>query len=238
MKKIINYENLSYYTYSNDKLIKGRINGIVLNFCGLNTTAMCKTDPGEGFEFAEKGIVYLTPYYDPWCWMNRQTVRFVDEIIEVICERYGLDESVRIVSTGRSMGGLCSLVYCAYARITPVLCVANCPVCDLVYHFDERADLPRTLYSAFGEYDGTMADALSSCSPLHIASKMPDIPYRLFHCESDELVEINAHSVTFTQKMTSLGKDVTLTRIPYRRHCDLGAEATLAFKQAVMTAFV
>ena len=107
MQKIIDYENLSYYTYSNDKLIKGRINGIVLNFCGLNTTAMCKNDPGEGFEFAEKGIVYLTPYYDPWCRMNRQTVRFVDEIIEVICEHYGLDESVKIVSTGRGFEYSC-----------------------------------------------------------------------------------------------------------------------------------
>ena len=61
MQKINDHENLSYYTYSNDKLIKGRINGIVLNFCGLNTTAMCKNDPGEALSLRRRES-YILPH--------------------------------------------------------------------------------------------------------------------------------------------------------------------------------
>ena len=57
-------------------------------------------------------------------------------------------ENIPVVSTGGSMGGQSALVYCAYSKRTPVACVANCPVCDTVFHFTERPDLPRTLYSA------------------------------------------------------------------------------------------
>lgn len=165
MEKIINYENLRNFAYSNDKCITGGIKGIVLNFIGLNGVAIYNTDPGDALEFAENGILYVIPYYNPWCWMNDQTVKYVNEIIDILCKKYALNKTtVKIVSTGRSMGGLCALVYCAYAKITPCACVTNCPVCDLLHHFTERPDLPRTLYSAFGRYEGTLESALQSAS--------------------------------------------------------------------------
>ena len=98
MEKIINYENLRNFAYSNDKLVKGDIKGIVLEFCGLGNMTMHNVDPGDAIEYAEKGIIYVVPYYNPWCWMNQQTVAYVDEIIAVICEKYHLDETVKIVS--------------------------------------------------------------------------------------------------------------------------------------------
>ena len=235
MEKIITYETLRYFAYSNDQLIKGDIKGIVLDFYGLGGVTIQKSDPGDAVEYAAKGIVYIIPYYNPWCWMNRQTVRYVDEIVAVICEKYRLDASVKIVSTGGSMGGLSALVYCAYAKITPCACVTNCPVCDLVYHYTERPDLPRTLYSAFGDYEGTMEDALKSCSPLHLAEKLPHIPYTVFHCEADKSVNLEKHSLRFVEAMEAAQQRIVLRKIPFRGHCDLSAEGRVAYMQAILS---
>lgn len=235
MEKIITYDTLRKFAYSNDQLIEGEIKGIVLNFYGLGGTAMHGADPGDAAEFAAKGVLYVIPYYNPWCWMNRQTVDYTDEIIAVLCEKYGLDSSVKVVSTGGSMGGLSALVYCAYAKITPCACVASCPVCDLPHHFTERNDLPRTLYSAFGSYDGTFEQALESCSPVHLVDKMPDIPYTVFHCGADKSVNIEMHSMRFVELMKQT-HTIDFHVVPHRGHCDLSAEARVLYKQATLSA--
>lgn len=235
MEKIITYDNLRNFAYSNDHLIKGEIKGIVLNFYGLGGMTIHDADPGDAIEYAEKGIIYLIPYTNPWCWMNKQAVEYVDEIIAVICEKYNLDKSVKIVSTGGSMGGLSALVYCVYAQITPCACVTNCPVCDLVYHYTERPDLPRTLYSAFGLYDGTMDEALKSCSPLHLVDKMPNIPYTIFHCEEDKSVNLEQHSEKFVVAMQEKHQ-IELKRVPFRGHCDLSAEMRVEYNNSIVNA--
>jgi len=236
MEKIISYENLRKFTYSNDKSIKGEIKGIVMGFSGLGGTAIYDSDPPDALDFAEKGIIYLIPYYNPWCWMNRQTVRYVDEILDVLCEKYHLNrDTVKTVSTGLSMGGLCALIYCAYAKIPPCACVTNCPVCDLPYHFTERPDLPRTLYSAFGEYEGTMEAALQSASPLHLVEKMPKIPYTVFHCEQDKAVNLEKHSGRFVAEMKK-AHQITLRTIPLCGHCDLSAEMAAEYNRTILRA--
>ena len=126
------------------------------------------------------------------------------------------------------MGGLSALVYTAYAKITPVACVANCPVCDLPYHYTERDDLPRTLYSAFSTYEGSMDEALRSASPLHLVEKMPDIPYVIYHCTADKAVNIEKHSTAFVDAMKMANKNVEFIKVEDRGHCDLSAEAALA----------
>ena len=223
MKNIITYENLRSFTYSNDHLIQGEIKGIVIFFTGLGSQAMYDEDPFHGKYLAERGIVWLMPYNTPWNWMNRRAVNFTDELIDVLVKRYGLPENLPIVSTGDSMGGLCSLTYMAYAKRTPVACVANCPVCDLVYHFTERPDLPRTIYTAYCDVEGTLEEALATGSPLHLleAGKLPQAAYTIFHCEADDAVNIDRHSRRFVA--AAEGKlPVTLYAIPDRGHCDLG----------------
>lgn len=238
MEKIINYENLRNFAYSNDKSIESEIKGIVLNFVGLGGVTIHNEDLGDALEYAKKGIIFVIPYYNPWCWMNRQTVNFVDEIIAVLCEKYNLNEkSVKIVSTGRSMGGLCALVYSAYAKIPPCACVTNCPVCDLPYHFTERPDLPRTLYSAFGEYEGTMEQALQSASPLHLVEKLPSVPYTIFHCERDKAVDLKMHSMKFVEKAKA-SHQIVLKTVPLRGHCDLSDEMKVEYKNAILKAFL
>ncbi len=235
MEQIVNYDNLRSFAYSNDKLIKGEVRGIVLRFFGLGTQTIFDTDPGDAIDFAEQGIIYVAPYYNPWAWMNRQTVRLVDRIVEVLVEKYNLGEGVRIVSTGSSMGGLSALVYCVYAKVTPCALVANCPVCDLPYHYGERPDLPRTLYSAFGEYECSLEEALRSASPIHLVNRMPKIRYRIFHCTADKMVDCEIHSQRFVDKMAN-AHDITLRKVPMRAHCELSAEAALEYNRAIIEA--
>ena len=229
MEKIITYENLRNFAYSSDRLVKGEIKGIVISFYGLGGAAMYSKDCGTAIDLAKKGIVYIHPYTNPWCWMNESAVKLTDEIIEVLCDRYNLGKNVKIVSSGGSMGGLSALVYTAYAKITPVACVTNCPVCDLPYHYTERDDLPRTLYSAFSTYEGSMDEALRSASPLHLASKMPQIPYVIYHCTADLAVNIEKHSERFVEAMRAEGRQIDFIKVEDRGHCDLTAEAALTY---------
>lgn len=236
MKKIITYDTLRSFAYSNDKLIKGEIKGIVLDFYGLGGMHMHHSDPGDAVEYAENGILFVVPYYNPWCWMNKDAVDYTDEIIDVLAEKYSLSDNIKIASTGGSMGGLSALVYCAYAKRTPCACVTNCPVCDLPFHFTERVDLPRTLYSAFYGYEGTLDDALKSCSPLHLVGKLPKIKYTIFHCDNDKAVSLEKHSVPFVEAMKD-SYDVDLTVVHGRGHCDLSAEAHLEYKKVIYRIF-
>ena len=236
MKKVMTYETLRSYAYSNDHLINGEIKGIVVEFFGLGSTTVHKTDNGDALEYAEKGIVYIIPYNNPWNWMNAQAVAYTDEIIDVICEHYGLGDDVKVVSTGGSMGGLSSLVYTVYAKRTPVACVANCPVCDFPFHYTERPDLPRTIYSSIFNEEGELEEVLRRRSPLHLVDRMPRVPYTVFHCERDASVNINAHSIPFVEAMQKAGQDITFIRIPHRPHCNLTPAAWMQYRAAVLKA--
>lgn len=231
MKHVMTYETLRYFAYVNDKICKDRINGIVISFFGLNERAMFDEDIPEGISYAEKGILYVVPYNNPWAWMNRQAVDYTDEIIDVLIDKYKINDEIPIVSTGRSMGGQSALIYTRYAKRTPVACVANCPVCDLVFHYNERTDLPRTLYSAFYNYDGSIQDALKTASPLHLVDQMPKISYHIFHCTKDEMVNIGSHSEKFVSAMRELHHSITFDIVEGRGHCDLTEEMKGLFMQ-------
>lgn len=236
MDKIINYENLRNFTYVNDTICKKPIKGIVISFMGLCGVATYNTDITEGEFYAEKGILYVFPYNNPWAWMNDQAVSYTDEIIDVLIEKYDLNENIPIISTGLSMGGQSALVYTLKAKRTPVACVANCPVCDLVYHFTERKDLPRTLYSALFYEEGTLEDALKSISPLHLIYKMPKVKYHIFHCDEDTAVNIDAHSKKFIAELEKRQFDFTFDVVEGRGHCDLTLEMQRKFAEYIVNA--
>ena len=219
---IITYDTLRSFTYSNDALITGAVNGIAVSFMGLGGSAMYAEDPDLGVRLAGQGIIYLIPYLDPWNWMNDQAVAYTDEIINVLFEKYALPEGLPVVASGGSMGGLCALVYTRYARRMPCACVTNCPVCDAAYHFTERPDLPRTFYAAFG----TAADfdaALKAHSPMHLVDSMPDVRYIQFHCGADQAVNKAMHSDRFVAAMRGSHR-IEYHEVPGRGHCDLDEE--------------
>ncbi len=233
MEKLMTYETLRQFAYSNDAICRKPPRGIVLSFYGLNGTTIYGEDPEIARELAQRGIILVYPYTDPWGWMNRQQVGYTDEIVAVLTARYG---DLPVVSTGGSMGGLAAITYCRYAARTPVACVANCPVCDLPYHFTERPDLPRTLYNAFYHEEGPIGEVLRTASPLHLADSLPRIPYRLFHCEEDRAVNLQKHSETFVAAMQAAGQDIRLVTVPGRGHCDLTPEAWEQYYAAIEAA--
>lgn len=226
MEKIISYDTLRRFAYSNDKLIKGRIKGVVLFFFGLNTNLIYDEDTWAGKFFAESDILYVVPYTNPWAWMNSQAVAYTDELLDVLFEHYSLPDELPVVSTGGSMGGLSALVYMVYARRTPTACIANCPVCDLPYHYTERLDLPRTLYSAFQSVEGSLSDALRTASPIDLVDKMPDAEYHIFHCTEDRSVNKAMHSDRFVALMKK-SHNVDYIEVEGRGHCDLPYELQL-----------
>lgn len=227
MERIITYENLKNFAYVNDDICQKPYKGIVLFFSGLGGAEFYPNihpiTLGDAKLYAEKGILYVFPYNNPWSWMNRQAVAYTDELIDVLIAHYNLPSDIPIVSTGGSMGGLAALVYTAFAARTPVACVANCPVCDLPYHYTERPDLPRTLYSAFYHVDGTLDEALKTASPLHMVDQMPDVDYYIFHCESDQAVNIERHSNVFVEEMAKSHRVIYHT-VPGQPHCKLTDE--------------
>lgn len=236
MEKIITIENLRKFAYVNDQVCVRPIRGIVVFFPGLNNRDMHAFDPVEGEFYGAQGILYVIPYNNPWSWMNRQAVEYTDEILDVLFGAYALPETTPIVSCGRSMGGLSSLVYVNYARRTPAACIANCPVCDAVFHFTEREDLPRTMYSALYHEEGTLEEALMRISPLHLAKQMPRIAYHIFHCEEDLSVNKQAHSDKLVEKLRALSYDVTYDTVPGRGHCKLTLEMQRRFAQYAVAA--
>jgi len=236
MEKIINYDNLRNFAYVNDSICKKPVKGIVISFFGLGGMAMYDNDFTDGEFYAEEGILYVVPYNNPWAWMNKQAVAYTDEIIDVLIGKYNLSDNIPIVSTGGSMGGQSALVYTAYAKHQPVACVANCPVCDVVFHFTERKDLPRTLYSALFNEPGTLEDALKSISPLHIIDKMPKVKYHIFHCNKDMAVNIDAHSKKLISEFDKRQYEFTFDVVEGRGHCDLTLEMKRKFAEYAINA--
>ncbi len=231
MEKIITYSEIRKYTYINDTILKKPIKGIIIGFRGgLNKNEMFNEDMPEGIEYGKEGILYVAPYNRPWAWMNKQAVSYTDEVMDVLIQHYNLPDDIPIVSSGSSMGGQSALIYSKCAKRTPVACVASCPVCDLVYHFYERADVPRSLYGAFYNEEGSLEEVLKKHSPLHLADKMPKINYHIFHCDKDTRVNIHSHSEKFVSAMKVLGHTITYDIVRGRDHGDLSEEAAELFK--------
>lgn len=234
--KVINADNFRSFAYSSENIVSRPIKGVFVFFFGLGGMDIYKEDIGFGKVLASDGILCIVPYYNPWSWMNRQAVDFTDELLDAAFEKYDLSMDTPVVYAGGSMGGLSALVYTTYAKRVPAACVASCPVCDLPYHYTERPDLPRTLYSAFGTYPGTLEDAMKTASPLHLIDKMPEsTKYTIFHCSDDHAVNIKKHSERFVEVL-SRHHDVTFHIVPGRDHCDLTEEAWVKFYDCVREA--
>jgi len=75
MKTPINKDNIESFAATNEYLIKGAPRGVALEFHGLGDgNRMIKETNGLGRYLAERGILYVIPYYGPWSWMNDKAV--------------------------------------------------------------------------------------------------------------------------------------------------------------------
>jgi alpha-beta hydrolase superfamily lysophospholipase len=197
--------------------VKPPIAGIVLRFPGLGG-GFTKWDPDSNdLEWGEAGALTVSPFQDPWGWMNPSVLHFTDDLVEAIRLHHQLGPEVPLLSTGGSMGGHAALLYSAKSRHRVAACMATCPVCDLPYHYSERIELPRTMHHAFGSYEDITAQLIEH-SPLHQVEALPDIPYLLVHGEKDQAVKKSAHSDPMVAAMRARHLRVDYVELPKMGH--------------------
>lgn len=201
-----------------DGYVVGEIRGVALSFHGLGHMDEKRYPTTVELEWGRDGWLVVFPYYGPWNWMNRQARAFVDELVDAVYRHFGLDDSLPLVCTGGSMGGLSALLYARYARRPAAACLALFPVCDLKYHFGERPDLPRSICNSLLGYGDDLEALLAEHSPLAQAEAMPDVPYLFLHGDRDEAVNKAAHSDTMVATLRAMGRRVEYVEVPGMGH--------------------
>jgi len=204
--------------WTSAEYLRGGIRGIILRFAGLNACDMRSVPDNSELEWSDQGGLVVVPYHEPWAWMNVQTRSFVDELVDAVKARHNLPANTPVISTGGSMGGQGALVYTRYSRHRVVACFANCPVCDVPFHYTERPDLPRTFHHAYGSY-GNIDAALREHSPLHLVDGMPRADYLLVHGVKDKSVAKVKHSDPFVAAMRAAGQRMEYIELPNMNHC-------------------
>lgn len=220
----INSTTLYKHAFTNIELLTGQPRAIVLEFHGLGASkaALLRKDGEyEEFEldFAKQNILTVFPYYGFWSWMNDNSAKYVDMIIEAVCKITGITpSSVPIISTGTSMGGLSAILYSKKAAITPKACFASCPVLDLMA-FSAHPDVAhyiRTVYSTLATDD--IGNAIREHSPYHIVPYLPKIPYFIYYGEQDKAVFPGLHIKKFEKRMHEYNYDITVVNSPESGH--------------------
>lgn len=218
-----------------DAYVKGPIRGVALVFHGLGYTQMRRAPEPEELCWAREGALVVFPYYGPWAWMNRQARTLVDGIVDAVYAQFELDETIPLIATGGSMGGLSALIYTRYARRSVSACLATYPVCDLAYHEHERPDLPRTLRHAFGAYAEPWDAIIAEHSPIEQVEAMPAIPYLIIHGDADRAVNKACHSDRFVSAFLARGLSVSYLEVPGMGHGEPGPGHVYETKIAFIT---
>ena len=215
-------EMLRQLAWLGDAYVKGPIRGIVLVFHGLGYTQMRHAPAPEELIWARHAALVVFPYYGPWSWMNREARSLVDDLVEAIYAHFELADSVPLIASGGSMGGLSALLYTRYAQRPISACQAIYPVTDLAFHYDERPDLPRTILLALRGYQEPLETLLTEHSPIEQVSAMPHIPYLVVHGDADRMVNKTQHSDRYVAAMRALGHDITYLEVSDMGHGDTG----------------
>ena len=208
----------------------------MLEFFGLGGTKMYDTDPADAKEYAEQGIIFVVPYYNPWCWMNAQAVDYVDEIVGTLTDNYGLGKNAKVVSTGGSMGGIGALNFTKNSRHNVVGCMAACPCYDILGEYNSFAanpSFPRTYVSAVYTYDMPLADALKSITPCENIEAMPKVPYYIVCNENDECFDDDGMK-KFAKDMEDAGHTVTFKFLPDTKHGEFTDEERVSYQSFII----
>ena len=214
----MNQEKLRQVAWIGDNWVNGPIRGVVLSFHGLGYSGLKNEPTTEELGWARAGALVVFPYYGPWSWMNRQARAGVDETVDAVYAAFRLSRKIPLISTGGSMGGCSALLYTRYAKRPVSACYAMFPVCDTVFHFDERPDLPRTFHHSFAGYKGTLPALLAEHSPLAQAASMPDIPYLIAHGDKDAAVNKGRHSDRMVAALRRRKLNVEYLEVPGMGH--------------------
>ncbi len=214
----MNASNLNSFAYVSEDYLRSPAKALCLTLPGLGNMEMRQAPDFTDFKRAHDGVLFIYPFVNPWCWMNAETVTFVDRILDILIEKHSL-KNCPILVRGGSMGGYSALVYSMFSKHKLTAVIANCPVTDPLFHLTERPDLPRTMHSAMGTYDD-ITELLKARSPNHHPEKLQKCRYLIVHGFKDKAVNKEAHSDALVPAMEKLGYDVTYLEDETMAHCN------------------
>lgn len=212
-------EELKQVAWIGDDWVQGPIRAVVVSFHGLGTTALRTGPSTEELTWSQQGALCVFPCYGPWSWMNRHARAYVHDIIESVYSVYHLPANTPLIANGGSMGGCSSLLFTRYSQRPVAACAANCPVCDIKFHFSERPDLPTSMRYAFHDYGTTWEQIFIEQSPLCQVEAFPNIPYFIIHGGQDKAVSKENHSDKIVPVMRKRGLNIEYVEVPNMGHC-------------------
>lgn len=220
--KFINKDNISNYAFINTDALIYPIKAVCVDFHGYTDGTMMSKSEGKAKLFGENGIAWVFPYYSVWAWMSKSSQEFNEQVLDAVYEKLQLPDTVPLIITGGSMGGLTALCYQVYGKRKAVACAANCPVTDMGVFFRDFPDVRRAILSAHILDERPLEDVCDAYSPVKLVDRMPDIPYLLIFGEKDMKIT-ERFMPEFVEKMKKTGHDVTCILQKDMSHCDINS---------------
>lgn len=222
MDKKFMAEHFDKLCLTNYEFIKSEIKGIAIYLSGLGHVINLPADGEVGPFCAENSILYIYPFLNPQCWMNRRAVMQTDAIIDCAIERYNLSKDVPVGIYGGSMGGYSTFHYAIKSKHNIVAADLNCPCCNIEFEiFNNQNSVLRSYYeSAIDDTDDFKAYAFEN-SPINMVDKLPKIPYRMVVGLKDNVLIPSQHGLLMAEKMSNAGLDVERIDMPAVAHCNL-----------------
>ncbi len=223
----MNSSDLRNFAYVSEDYLKGPVRALVVNFPGLGGMEMKSSLDIQDMKYGQRGVLFIYPFVNPWNWMNSKTVKFADEVLDIVIGKHKIRKDCPIIVRGGSMGGYSVLAYSMFTKHKLSAVIANCPVTDIYFHCTERPDLPRTFHDAMGSY-GDISKILKDRSPNWHPEKLQDIRYFIIHGFNDKSVNKAAHSDKLVKLMRKKKMDVTYIEDDKMAHCGPMKYETLA----------
>ncbi len=229
MDKKFLLERFSDMCATNHAELHGPVRGIVLRFHGLGHKVNLATD--MVFKVATSactanGILFIFPFYNPWSWMNKKTVDFIDALLDVARDLYQLDKDIPLGIYGGSMGGYSALTYAIEGKHKVKSIALNCPCCNMEY---ELLDHKQTSITR-SYFESAMSDCtdfpayIRAKSPLNRIAELPRIPYRFAMGLKDATLHPEKHGLAMASEMEAAGLDVSLKCYAEMGHCNHSEE--------------
>lgn len=228
-------ENFDKLALNNRSMINGEIRGILLYFRGHGYRQNLPVDTA-GFEMcAENGILFLFTQYNPTCWMNKKTVRYIDAIIDAAIEQNDLSPDIPVGIYGGSMGGHNAFQYAMKSKHRIVAVCANCPCVNMEYEvFENNLSVISTYFESAIEDTDDFRTYIHENSPINMVDKLPKIPYRIVVGHKDTTLYPAMHSLPMIERMTAACLSVERVDLPSMGHCNFSTAHLVAQEKWVV----
>lgn len=220
--KFINEDNIFDYAFINTDSLILPVKAVCVDFHGYTDATMISKSEGKAKLLGEKGIAWVFPYYSVWAWMSEASQEFNEQVLDAVYRKLRIPDTVPLIITGGSMGGLTALCYQVYGKRKAVACAANCPVTDMGVFFRDFAKDRRAILSAHILDERPLETVCNAYSPVKLVEKMPYIPYMLIFGEKDAAIT-ERFMPEFVEKMKASGHNVRCVVQKDMTHCAISS---------------